>query len=346
MRTPRTTSENEVLAAQRRACKEVTGGLEDEIDALHELSARKRACELAFFSLLYSIGAVFVFYSEITPVFTLTGIAFMGVALNSLAILLHDGLHGLLVINPRLNHLFSFLVGLPVMLSATAYHATHVNHHYELGRKLDYGTYSQHLKNPSLIWIAYFVQLFLGTIVYIVFIPYLAFRVASRRARVFIILEYAAIMVSYFFLFRMVPLNTLMMYWFYPIVLSIVLTNIRGVASHALGDTENIYLSSRTVTSSKWVSFLFLHENYHLEHHLFPSVPSYNLSKMHELVWSRLPEAIYSRSYAQFLLGLFKAAFRNDLSPMGIVRPIDKGRRSGSEAVEVTTVQGGTPIVK
>ncbi len=69
------------------------------------------------------------------------------------------------------------------------------------------------------------------------------------------------------------------------------------------------------------VSFLFLHENYHLEHHIFPGVPSYNLAEMHALIWNRLPEAIYSQSYSQFLLGLLKAAFRNDLKPMGVVRP-------------------------
>ena len=30
---------------------------------------------------------------------------------------------------------------------------------------------------------------------------------------------------------------------------------------------------------------------YHLEHHLFPTVPSYNLPKIHELIKDQIPEA-------------------------------------------------------
>ena len=29
---------------------------------------------------------------------------------------------------------------------------------------------------------------------------------------------------------------------------------------------------------------------YHLEHHMFPMVPSYNLKKLHELIKDQLPE--------------------------------------------------------
>jgi len=211
MKRPRIASENEVLAAQRRASKEITQGLEDRIEELHALSARQRGCEFSFFAFLFGFGALGVYYSHGQPVFTLMGIVCMGVALNSLAIFMHEGLHGLLARNPRLNHLFSFLVGIPIMVSATAYHATHVNHHYELGRKLDYGTYRQHLKKPIQIWFAYFVQLFFGTFVYIAFIPFLAFKVASRRSRFFLIAEYSVIILAYYLFFKMVPVNQLLL---------------------------------------------------------------------------------------------------------------------------------------
>ena len=32
---------------------------------------------------------------------------------------------------------------------------------------------------------------------------------------------------------------------------------------------------------------------YHLEHHMFPMVPSYNLKKLHELIKDQLPEPKY-----------------------------------------------------
>lgn len=306
---------------RRRASRELTAGLGEEIETLHQLSTLHRCREFAFFIAIYMIGAASVFYSDRSLAFVLVGVVFMGVALNSLGVLIHEGLHGLLAKNPRTNHLLSFLVGLPIGMSATAYQVTHNNHHFHLGRKLDYGTYRQHVKRPWLVWIAYFTQLFLGTILYVAFIPFVAFRSAASKSRLWIVLEYCVIVVMFVSVFKFVPLENILLYWGFPLIVMSLMTNVRGLASHALGDVENIYLSSRTITSSKIVSTLFLQENYHLEHHLFPGIPSYNLSRTHTLIWNRLPEALYSQSYLLFLHGFFRAAFKNDLRPMGVVHP-------------------------
>ena len=94
-----------------------------------------------------------------------------------------------------------------------------------------------------------------------------------------------------------------------------LLSNIRGLASHALGDVEDIYLSSRTISSSKLTALLFLHENFHLEHHLFPRVPSYHLAELHRLIWPRLPRALAVSSYPAFLRLFFRAALKRNLQP-------------------------------
>ena len=118
--------------------------------------------------------------------------------------------------------------------------------------------------------------------------------------------------------------HVLLTYWIGPSVVMMALTNIRGLASHALGDPEDIYLSSRTVRSNPLVRFLFLHENHHLEHHLFPQVPSYHLSRAHRLVWGRLPRALYSPSYAGFLLGFFRSLGKLSLAPLGEVHAVEQ----------------------
>lgn len=321
MEKPNISSENRILVEQSRASKEITEGIEEKIQQLFVLNTKKRVEEFFFFGFLYSIGALLIIFFIKSLFLSLLGIIFMGIALNSLGIFIHDGLHGLLAKNPKINHLVSFLVGLPLMVSATAYYTTHVNHHYELGRKLDYGTYGQYTKKPLLIWIAYFLQLLLGSVLYVLLIPFFAFKSASKKSRVVIVLEYSVIIVTFILFFKYIPTNIILYFWLYPSIIMNVLTNIRGLGSHALGDVENIYLSSRTIKSSKLVSFLFLYENYHLEHHIFPRTPSYNLTKMHSLVWHRLPQAVYSKSYFDFLLSFFKASIRNDLKPMGVVNP-------------------------
>jgi fatty acid desaturase len=323
MSAPPTPDETSRLAAQRRAGREVMRGIEREVDALHALSAFRRVRETSLFVLLYAVGALLAYRAPGLPMLVGGGILIMGIALNSLPILMHDGLHGVLARDPRANHLLTFLVGLPIGISASAYRVTHGHHHIELGRKRDYGTYRQHLRKAPLIWLAYGLQLLFGSFLYVLLIPPLAFASATARSRMFIVIEYAVIGACFAMLFRHVPPDIILTCWGWPILVMAALTNVRGLGSHALGDVERIYLSSRTIRGSKCLDLLLLHENYHLEHHLFPEVPSYNLAKVHALIWSRLPEALYSRSYAHFLMGFLRAACRGDLTPMGVVRPAE-----------------------
>ncbi|HUS34025.1 MAG TPA: fatty acid desaturase [Verrucomicrobiae bacterium] len=310
-----------ILAQPRRAGQEITAGIETEIEELHALDARKRAREFGFFVALYAFGAFLAAQSQIGWPSAALGIVVMGLALNSCGIFIHDGLHGLLAGNARANHALSLLVGLPILMSPTAYEITHQNHHYALGRKLDYGTYRQHARTPAFVWAAYLFQLFFGSLLYVLLIPFLAFRSGSTREKTTIVIEYLVVIAIYAVAITNISTDLLLRFWLLPLLVMTVLTNIRGLASHALGDVEDIYLSSRTVRSSRFVAFLFLYENYHLEHHIFPRVPSYNLAAVHALIWDRLPYAVYARSYMSFLVNFFKAACKRDLRPLGVVTP-------------------------
>jgi fatty acid desaturase len=312
---------NRILAQPRRAGKEITEGIEERIEQAHVLDAGKRAREIVFFIALYAVGSLLAASSQLGWVGPMLGILLMGVAINSCGILIHDGLHGLLAKNPRANHAFSFLVGAPILMAPTAYEITHQNHHYALGRKLDYGTYRQHTRNPMVVWAAYFLQLLFGSVLYVLLIPVLAWRSSSRREKVIVFAEYLLLAAIYTVLIANISTETLLRFWLYPLLVMSVFTNIRGLASHALGDVEDIFLSSRTVSSSRLVAFLFLNENYHLEHHIFPRVPSYNLASMHALIWERLPYAVYAPSYLSFLVNFFRAARKGDLRPLGVVTP-------------------------
>jgi len=49
-------------------------------------------------------------------------------------------------------------------------------------------------------------------------------------------------------------------------------------------------LSTRTVILNPIFSFLCWNMEYHLDHHMFPMVPSYNLKKLHEVVKDQMPK--------------------------------------------------------
>jgi Na(+)-translocating NADH:ubiquinone oxidoreductase F subunit len=64
-----------------------------------------------------------------------------------------------------------------------------------------------------------------------------------------------------------------------------------GYTQHA-GLAENVLdhrLNCRTVYMNPLNRFLYLNMNYHVEHHMFPLVPYYNLPKLHEIVKPDMP---------------------------------------------------------
>ncbi len=66
-----------------------------------------------------------------------------------------------------------------------------------------------------------------------------------------------------------------------------------GITQHA-GLREDVLdhrLNTRTVYLNPVFRFLYLNMNYHVEHHMFPSVPYYNLPALHEEIKAYLPPA-------------------------------------------------------
>ena len=48
--------------------------------------------------------------------------------------------------------------------------------------------------------------------------------------------------------------------------------------------------STRSVRLNPIFSFIYWKMEYHIEHHMFPMVPSYNLPKLHEFIKDQLPK--------------------------------------------------------
>jgi fatty acid desaturase len=86
---------------------------------------------------------------------------------------------------------------------------------------------------------------------------------------------------------------------------------VRGLAEHGLTTSDNVFTETRTVRSNRFVSFMMNNLNYHLDHHLFPGVPWYNLPKLHALLREEYVAAgssIYP-SYTAFLIDFLKVTW-------------------------------------
>ena len=308
-------------AAAARAL--LTAGIEPQVAALARPDGRKRAVEVAAFPLLWSAG-IGCTLAGWWPV----GVALSAVALNAFVLLLHEGMHSVLFRNRLANRWAGVLLGACVLVGFTAYRVMHLRHHRYLGDARDPDDYDNYSANPRVVWAMHFVRLTLGAYLYVLLMPYLAAHHGRRPERRRVLVEYGVLAVIWTAAAMLVPWHALLWCWLIPLALVAAMTNVRGFTQHGIADAHDPFTASRSMHPNPVVSFLLLHENLHLEHHLFPEVPSYNLMAVHRLIAPRLPRAVVGRSYLAFVGRFVAATFRR--RPPGVIGLVE------------TPVEGGT----
>ena len=75
-------------------------------------------------------------------------------------------------------------------------------------------------------------------------------------------------------------------------------------------DSKDHRLSTHTIILNPILSSYYWHMEYHIEHHMFPTVPSYNLLKLHNLIQDQMPPAKKGLccAYSEIIPALFKQA--------------------------------------
>lgn len=309
-----------------RARMTVARGLEKEIALLSKLDWRKRLREFSCFASLGILGVTLSTSGWNHGVWLLAGIgvAATALALNALVLLMHDGMHDTLLGSRRWNRTVSVLIGSTFFMSFTAYRVLHTRHHKFLGDPRDPDDYKNYTQHRSLVWSLHFLRLSVGSLLYLLLIPLLALKFGSSQERRRVLVEYACLVALYSAIFRFVPISVLFVTWFLPLLIMGTMTAIRGFTQHGITDAADPYIASRTILPNRVIGFFLLHENYHLEHHFFPEIPSYHLPQLHRLIWPKLPRAVSGRSYLGFLVRFFRATPRMDESPIGLEYPAGK----------------------
>ncbi|HSK78054.1 MAG TPA: fatty acid desaturase [Thermoanaerobaculia bacterium] len=303
-------------------------GLEGEIAALRRFSPGSRALELLVFPLLWISGSVLVLSQPGSPsgfpseyALRILGTLLAALGLNAFVLLLHEGMHGTLFPSRFWNRWISVLLGGCVLISFTAYRVMHEEHHRYLGDPRDPDEYRNYTSSPVLLWALHFVRLTVGCFLYILLIPVLAWRRGDSQDRRRIFEEYAILGAAWTAAFLLIPFETLLHGWLIPLVVVAYMTQIRGFTQHGITDPTDPLLASRSIHPGPLVRFLVLNENYHLEHHLYPEIPSYNLRKLHHLLRDRLPRSVTGSSYSGFLARFLRATWKRDDTPIGMTAP-------------------------
>jgi len=311
-------------AAAARAS--LTSGLESQVAALRVPRLSMRLLELTFFGALWVAGGWLALAGLHGPsgawhwALRLTGTFIVALALHALALLLHDGVHHTLFRDRAANRWVSVLLGGCVLMSASAYQAMHERHHVFLGDPRDPDDYHNYSGDRRVIWLMHYLRLLLGTFLYLALIPLMVAKRADAAEKVRVAQEYALLVALYVTLWVVAPHDVLIHAWLIPILPAGIMFNIRSLAAHGLTDTSDPLLASRSIDAHPVVAFFFRNENFHLEHHLFPEVPSYNLGRLHDLVFPRMPRATTAPSYLGFLAQFVRQSMRLDERPIGVVR--------------------------
>ncbi len=213
---------------------------------------------------------------------------FAGFCLHGLGVFMHEGAHGNLTRELWLDRLIGLLCGLPAAVSCSNYRATHELHHRFENTHADPDNMTALFPSGRLRSIVFYAWLLVGTPLYALVVAGSGpLRARGPREKILCVLENILIGAFYYWLLTVWLEDALLYCWLGTLAAASLIANVRGLAEHTLlpqTDPPNPFLSTRSTTSNRLVGFFFNNQNYHLEHHLFPRVPWYNLPDLSELL--------------------------------------------------------------
>jgi fatty acid desaturase len=212
------------------------------------------------------------------------GTAVLGLVLMSTSVLMHEGIHYLLVRSRRVNRMVALCCGTVVLLSATAYRTLHLRHHAFEHTEDDPDNIETAAPRRVPLVLVYYGLLLVGTYCYFPHVAIGGWRAArTSRERYTIVCEYLLMVGALAAGWWLAP-DRMLRLWLLPMLVAAQLTNLRGLAEHGLTTGGSPFTATRSVRTSRWIAFFLCNLNLHLEHHLFPAVPWYNLPRVHALL--------------------------------------------------------------
>jgi fatty acid desaturase len=273
---------------------------EDELISVRERKAWKGIALIVHaWTLIFAAIALVAVWPN--PLTYLLAVAIIGSRQLGLAILMHDGAHGCLAADERINLAMSqWFCAYPIFAETRAYRRYHLKHHARTQQEDDPDlVLSAPFPITRMSYRRKFLRDITGQTGYQQRKAQLLNALGPRQwplarraahfwgqlgpqlianAILFAILAAAGVWWAYPLLW-LVPLLTWMM----------VITRIRNIAEHAVVPDSSDPLRNTRTTRANFLERLFIapyYVNYHLEHHLLFYVPCYNLPKVHAILMS------------------------------------------------------------
>jgi fatty acid desaturase len=287
----------------------------EELKPLYELKPMR-----VLFSLIAEwvviVGSIVLCVYWFNALSYLLAVIVIGSRMHALAVIMHDVAHFRFFKNRKLSdYITDVLVCWPMMINVDSYRKNHLGHHQHLNTEEDPDWMAKlgrkefrHPQSKS----EFIGRLFLYLIGYqgIMDLRWMIGRVSQNKKSP---RQKREILLFYIILFTLFTLLSwwkfYLLFWVVPFFTSFLMFQyIRSFAEH-FGELEYTHLlnSTRSVYPS-WIESIMVapyNISYHLEHHLYPGVPYYNLPKLRKLLLkdpSYREKAHYSRGYFSGLL--------------------------------------------
>lgn len=230
-------------------------------------------------------------------------VAFIGARQHALLVLAHDAAHYRLFRNRALNDwLGEMLLAWPfVLLSMRAYRRNHFPHHRHLMTDRDPDWVRK--QTPEWKFPQTRVQLTRMLLAYATGIGFLRFVLVAtrlpkqpkggitREEQIFARARVAYLVIAVAIVTALNGWRPVLLYWLVPYLTWMQLCfHIRSIAEHfAIHGRSGVFAQTRTVLATLFDRIFLVPKNvgYHLEHHLYPSVPFYRLPELHRILMSQ-----------------------------------------------------------
>lgn len=268
-----------------------------ELNQLSQLSSWKSSRDIFFqyFAIISSISLA-IYFNNIW--LTIITVIFVGARYYALGMMLHEGLHYRLSNNRKRNEfIMKYFLAIPLFINPKVFRHNHLNHHQHLHTHDD----PEFSRKGNKIWEfpmkpvkLFFLLLYDITGLSLPFMifshkGYVVTKETNQKKKkdfsrmiiygiIFSLLTYFGLW-KYAFLFWILPLLT----W------GNFLIRLRRISEHCgIMVNEELISRSRTTIANMWERIFIApcNINFHNEHHLYPSVPYYNLPKLHEVLMS------------------------------------------------------------
>ncbi|MCQ6562056.1 fatty acid desaturase family protein [Paenibacillus mendelii] len=261
-------------------------------------------------------------------------IILIGGRMRGLDNLMHESSHKMLFKNKTLNKwIASIFIALPVTTNYNLYCSSHYKHHKYLWTDQDpdtselkqFGLGSNSITKRQFVLRYIFGSFLIKHIIKNIIdcITRLVSKDQQTNFEYFIKLSGWIIILSVSVLFNF--WQELLLFWFVPLVTVFPIIRFwSDLADHSGLEDSNPFHSSRNNYGS-WLERLILtphHDNYHIVHHLFPSIPHFNLKKAH-IILLKHPE--YAKaSHCTGFFNTFLPGFKSVISD--VVKKMNKNR--------------------